>query len=120
MPISSWLFIRGRESIWIERPYGLSLIVAGPGPARAHLVFPNEDALQAYQVVAAERFTQAGWFLWGFDEQRRQRAERVAIPASTASTSTGSQGAGSATIYRVQSGTPRRERHAIPSRFTVE
>jgi hypothetical protein len=74
MPISSWLFIRDRESIWIERPCGLSVIVAGPGSARAHLVFQNEDALQGYQVAAAERLTRAGWFLWGFDEQRRSAA----------------------------------------------
>lgn len=72
MPLSSWLFIRDGESIWIERPYGFSIIVAGPGSARAHLDFPNEDALQAYQVATAERLTQAGWFLWGFDKERRK------------------------------------------------
>ena len=80
MASSSWLFIRAQESIWIERPYGLSVIVAGPGAARAHLVFPSEDALQAYQVAAAERLTRAGWFLWGFDQERRKRAERGATP----------------------------------------
>src|SRR5580765_7462097 len=77
MPISSWLFIRERESIWIERPYGFSVIVAGPGSARAHFVFPDEEALQAYQVATAERLTEAGWFLWGFDQERRTR-QRVA------------------------------------------
>ena len=78
MPQSSWLFIRERESIWIERPYGYSVIVAGPRSARAHLVFRNEDALQAYQVATAERLTRAGWFLWGFDQERRKPSERVA------------------------------------------
>jgi hypothetical protein len=82
--MSSWLFIRGRESIWIERPYGLSFIVAGPRAARAHLVFASEDALQAYQVATAERLTRAGWFLWGFDRERRTRGERV--PPSEATT----------------------------------
>jgi hypothetical protein len=67
MAFSSWLFIRDRERIWIERPYGYSVIVAGPGSAHAHLVFPNEGALQAYQVATAERLTGAGWFLWAFD-----------------------------------------------------
>src|SRR5687768_15440207 len=81
---SSWLFIREHDSIWIERPYGLSVIVAGPGSARAHLVFPNEDALQAHQVATAERLTRAGWFLWGFEQDRRKRAERVATPPTTA------------------------------------
>jgi hypothetical protein len=76
MPLSSWLFIREQESIWIERPHGFSVIVAGPGPARAHLLFPNDEALQAYQVATAERLTRAGWFLWGFDEERRKREER--------------------------------------------
>jgi hypothetical protein len=83
MPLSSWLFVRGRESIWIERPYGFSVIVAGPGSARARLVFPDEDALQAYQVATAERLALAGWFLWGFDQERRKRGERVATPPTT-------------------------------------
>jgi hypothetical protein len=85
MALSSWLFIREQESIWIERPYGFSVIVAGPGSAHAHLVFPNEDALQAHQVATAERLTQAGWFLWGFDQERRERGERVATPPTTPS-----------------------------------
>jgi hypothetical protein len=72
MPPSSWLFIRKRESIWIERPYGFSVIVTGPRSARAHLVFRNEAALQAYQIATAERLTRAGWFLWGFDQARRK------------------------------------------------
>ena len=80
MALSSWLFIRKQESIWIERPYGFSVIVAGPGPARAHLVFRNEDALEAYQVGTVERLTRDGWFLWAFDQDRRRRSERVATP----------------------------------------
>jgi hypothetical protein len=74
MPVSSWLFIRDQESIWIERPYGFSVVVAGPGLARAHLVFPNDEALQEYQVATAERLTRDGWFLWGFDQERRRRS----------------------------------------------
>ena len=80
MPLSSWLFIRERESIWIERPYGFSIIVAGPGSTRAHFVFPDEEALQAYQVATAERLTEAGWFLWGFDQERRSRERAAATP----------------------------------------
>jgi hypothetical protein len=76
MPLSSWLFIRDHESIWIERPHGFSVVVAGPGSARAQLLFPNDDALQAYQIATAERLTQAGWFLWGFDQERRNRDDR--------------------------------------------
>jgi hypothetical protein len=82
MPLSSWLFIRDSESIWIERPYDFSIIVAGPGTVRAQFDFPNEEALQAYQVATAERLTQAGWFLWGFDRERRQRDRRASPRAS--------------------------------------
>jgi hypothetical protein len=79
MPLSSWLFIREQESIWIERPHGFSVIVAGPGSTRARLLFPNDDALQAYQVATAERLPRAGWFLWGFDAERRKRDNRPAV-----------------------------------------
>jgi hypothetical protein len=78
MALSSWLFVRDHESILIERPHGFSVIVAGPGSARAHLLFANDDALQAYQIATAERLTQAGWFLWGFDRERRMRDDRLA------------------------------------------
>ena len=80
IPVSSWLFIRDQESIWIERPYGFSVVVAGPGLVRAHLVFPNDAALQAYQVETAERLTRDGWFLWGFDRERRMRSDPGAAP----------------------------------------
>jgi hypothetical protein len=43
MPSSSWLFIREQESIWIERPHGFSVIVAGP-PARPDLRHPASTA----------------------------------------------------------------------------
>ena len=104
MALSSWLFIREGESIWIERPYGFSVIVAGPGTARAHLVFRNEVALQAYQVATAERLARAGWFLWGFNQERRNRAER---PADTArySVSTSTGGRGGLTLRAISSAT---------------
>jgi len=93
MALSSWLFIREQESIWIERPSGFFVIVAGPGSARAHLVFPNEDALRAHQLATAERLTWAGWFLWGFDKERRKRAPASGDTAHhSRSTSTGRRG----------------------------
>ena len=76
MPQSSWLFIKDGQSIWIERPYGCSIIVAGPGPDQEHHDFPNEAELDAYQVSIAEQLTEAGWFLWGFDRERRTGPER--------------------------------------------
>ena len=75
---SSWLFIRDQESIWIERPFGLSMIIVGPGSTRAHLHFMDENAVEAYQVATAERLSRGGWFLWGFDRDRRQHGERRA------------------------------------------
>jgi hypothetical protein len=76
MPLSSWLFIRNAESIWIERPYGCCLIVAGPGSFREQREFPTEEALQAYQVATAETLSAAGWFLWAFNKERRQATDR--------------------------------------------
>ncbi|MGH9346017.1 MAG: hypothetical protein ACRD26_02015 [Vicinamibacterales bacterium] len=76
MPLASWLFVKDGQSVWIERPFGLSMIVVGPGPAREHHDFPDEDALQAFQVDIGERLTNGGWFLWGFDRERRSGSDR--------------------------------------------
>lgn len=76
MPLASWLFIKGAESVWIERPYGRCIIVAGPGRAREQHEFPSEEALQAFQVNIAERLTADGWFLWGYDRERRTGRDR--------------------------------------------
>jgi hypothetical protein len=80
MPLASWLFLRGSESIWIERPHGRTMLVAGPGGLRDEREFEDEDSLQAYQVTLATRLTDAGWFLWGFDRERRQLADRRQLP----------------------------------------
>jgi hypothetical protein len=76
MPLASWLFVRNQESIWIERPHGLTLVVAGPGSAGEEYDFPDEKALEAFQVALAERLTSGGWFLWAFDRERRQGPPR--------------------------------------------
>lgn len=83
MPLASWLFVKDGESIWIERPYGRSMIVAGPGVTREHHDFPDEDALQAFQVALADRLTEGGWFLWGFDRERRSGRDRRSIDRTT-------------------------------------
>ena len=83
MPLASWLFLRGSESIWIERPYGRKMLVAGPGGLRDEREFDDEDSLQAYQVALATRLTNAGWFLWGFDRERRLASDRRTTPRST-------------------------------------
>ena len=76
MPLASWLFIRGSESIWVERPYGSTLIVAGPGKYREQRDFIDDNALNAFQVALAERLAGEGWFLWAYDRDRRSGTER--------------------------------------------
>ena len=73
---ASWLFVKGDQSIWIERPYGCSMIVAGPGQLREHHDFDNEDALQNYQMALADKLANAGWLLWGVNRQRRGGPDR--------------------------------------------
>ena len=77
-PVShaSWLFVKGDQSIWIQRPEGRSMVVAGPGPTVEQHDFPSEDALQSYQMAIADKLASAGWLLWGVDRQRRTGAER--------------------------------------------
>jgi hypothetical protein len=84
MPLASWLFIKDGQSIWIERPYGLAVIVAGPGSAREQHEFPDEKALEAFQIEIGERLTERGWFLWGFDRDRRTGRERRKIDRTSA------------------------------------
>jgi len=83
MPVASWLFVNGSDSIWVERPVGRLMIVAGPGALRDEREFKDEESLQAYQVALAERLTETGWLLWGFDRERRQTLERRGTPRST-------------------------------------
>jgi hypothetical protein len=70
------LFIKDGQSIWIERPDTYRMIVAGPGAAREERAFSDEESLQDYQIALSERLTESGWFLWGFDRDRRQGAGR--------------------------------------------
>ena len=76
MPLASWLFIKDQESIWIERPYARTLIVAGPGARGGRHDFTTEADLEAFQISTAERLAEGGWLLWAFDEDRRRLKER--------------------------------------------
>lgn len=84
MPLSSWLFIRDSESIWVERPYGSALIVAGPGAHREEREFIDEAALQAFQIALAEKLAAQGWFLWDHNRDRRTGSDRRGTPRPTA------------------------------------
>lgn len=84
MPLASWLFLRGNESIWVERPLGYKMVVAGPGPQREEREFTDEEALQDYQISLAGRLSSAGWFLAAFDYERRQGRERRTVRRNAA------------------------------------
>lgn len=78
MTPSSWLFVRGGESIRVVRPNAKALSVNGPGRERAERIFEGEAALQAYQMELAEQFSAAGWVLIGENHERRSGHERRA------------------------------------------
>ena len=79
-PSSSWLFIKDNQSIWIERPHGRLLVVAGPGAQHEQRDFISDEALDQFQIALAERLAGDGWFLWGVNRDRRLEAERRRIP----------------------------------------
>jgi hypothetical protein len=81
---SSWLFIKDKQSIWIERPRGRVLIVAGPGPTSEEREFISEQALDQYQMTLAEELANEGWFLFGVNRERRMGGERRLSDRGTA------------------------------------
>jgi len=83
MPLGSWLFVKGSESVWVERPHGRVMIVAGPGAARDVREFDSDPALDAFQIALAERLTHGGWFLWGVNRERRQARDRHSTARGT-------------------------------------
>lgn len=52
------------------------MIVAGPGKSREQYDFPDEAALQGYQIEIADKLATAGWLLWGVNRQRRSGPDR--------------------------------------------
>lgn len=59
-PLASWLFIKDGESIWIEQRDRNTMIVFGPAAAREQHNFPDEDAVQAFQIGLCEQLTNDG------------------------------------------------------------
>ena len=75
-PPSSWLFIKDNQSIWVERPHGRLLVVAGPDTQHEQRDFISDEALDQFQMALAERLAGDGWFLWGVNRERRIAADR--------------------------------------------
>ena len=82
-PSSSWLFIKDTQSIWVERPHGRLLIVAGPGASHEQRDFISEEALDQFQMMLAERLANDGWFLFGVNRERRLAADRRSATRGT-------------------------------------
>ena len=82
-PAASWLFIKDSESIWVERPHGRLIIVAGPGQAHEQRDFISEEALEQFRISLAERLAGDGWFLWGVNRERRQAGDRRSTSRGT-------------------------------------
>src|SRR5687768_8630236 len=73
---SSWLFIRGFESVWIEHSLAASLIIAGPGRYREQRDFIDDDALHAFRASVVKRLLAEGWFLSAYGHDRRSGLDR--------------------------------------------
>ena len=70
---TSWLFIKGDESVWIYRPTASDLLICGPRSERLRCGFANERGLESYQADLAADLLAAGWQLLGEGYDRRQR-----------------------------------------------
>jgi hypothetical protein len=82
-PSSSWLFIKDNQSIWVERPHGRLIIVAGPGKSHEQRDFISEEALDQFQMMLAERLANDGWFLFGVNRERRLATDRRSTTRGT-------------------------------------
>jgi hypothetical protein len=76
---NSWLFTRDAESVYICRIDGRRVVVAGPGTARHHVDFTDEESLQRYQIMVAEDMAKAGWILYATDRQRRSASRPTTV-----------------------------------------
>ena len=70
----AWLFVRGPESIRVERDdAGPTLLVAGPGAERQHRVFRDHIELAVFEMELERRLRGAGWEIERFQTERRRK-----------------------------------------------
>jgi hypothetical protein len=82
---TSWLFVKGDESVWIYRPTLSDLLICGPRTERSRWEFPSAGGLEAYQADLASDLLEAGWELLGegYERRRRRRTDPLAVPPTT-------------------------------------
>jgi hypothetical protein len=73
---TSWLFVRGEESVWMYRPTAADLLIYGPRSERMRCGFPTAEGLDSYQADLAADLLDAGWELLGEGVERRRRPRR--------------------------------------------
>jgi hypothetical protein len=69
---SSWLFVRGDESIRIFRPRLNALLISGPEYARIRPEFVDDADLESFLAEITARLEDAGWLALGEGYQRRR------------------------------------------------
>lgn len=80
MSVLAWLFLRGSESIRIERdPKAFVLRVEGPGYEREVHAFKDESEVGEFQRTYEARLLAEGWVL-GASQERRSGRDRRAHP----------------------------------------
>ena len=74
---TSWLFVRGSESVYVVRN-GLGIIVLsvhGPGPAKAVYAFDDEASAQNFLVGLQHKLLAAQWSFDGENVERRREID---------------------------------------------
>jgi hypothetical protein len=82
----AWLFVRGGESIWLQRSGsdGFELDMHGPLSLRRHYSFASDAELDAFLSDVEGRLKPAGWALQRFEPgQDRRSAVRPSAAAAS-------------------------------------
>jgi len=80
MPRIAWLFLRGPDSVRIQRrSTHLVLEILGPGEAHQSHTLPDEDALIQFLVNYERKLLAEGWILQAYEDRRSGRDRRGAV-----------------------------------------